>query len=49
MREMAKEPDLPVMLGAYRDGLGGITPEAKGPVDEEHIAAPNAAAGSQKH
>lgn len=49
MREMAKETDLPVMLGAYWDGLGGLTPEAEELVVEEHIAAPNAAAGSQKH
>lgn len=49
MREIAEETDLPVMLGAYWDGLGGLTPEAEEPVDEEHIAAPNAATGSQKH
>lgn len=49
MRGIAKETDLPVMLGAYRDGLEALTPEAEEPVDEEHIAAPNAAASSQKH
>lgn len=49
MREMAKETDLPVVSGTYRDGLGGLTPEAEEPVDEEHIAALNAAAGSQNH
>ena len=48
MREMAKETNLPMMLGAYRCGLGGLTLEAEEPVDED-IAAPNAAAGSQKH
>lgn len=45
---MAKETDLPVVSGAYWDGLGGLTPETDEPVDEDHIAAPNAAAGSQK-
>lgn len=49
MRGIIKETDLPVMLGAYWDGLGGLTLEAEEPIDEEHIAAPNAAAGSQKH
>lgn len=46
---MAKETDVLVVSGTYRDGLGGLTPEAEEPVDEEHIAAPNVAAGSQKH
>ena len=49
MREMAKETDVLVVSGTYRDGLGGLTPEAEEPVDEEHISAPNVAAGSQKH
>lgn len=49
MREMAKETNLPMMLGAYRDGLGGLTPEAEELVVEEHIASRNEAAGSQKH
>lgn len=36
MREMAKETDLQVVSGAYWDGLGGLTPEAEEPVDEEY-------------
>lgn len=47
MREMAKETNLPMRLGAYRDGLGGLTPEAEELVVEEHIASRNEAAGSQ--
>ena len=31
MRGMAKETDLPVMLGAHQDGFGGLTPEAEEP------------------
>lgn len=48
MREIGKEIYLPVVSGAYWNGLGGLTPEAEQPVDEEHIAAPESVAGSQK-